>query len=108
MATNKKKLESADDGELLTKEDTRVKKPKRYWVIMHNDDYTTQDFVVYVLEQFFHKTGTEAQTLMMTVHLQGKASVGLYSKDVAETKAHHVMQYARENGMPLKLSTQPE
>lgn len=108
MPTKKKKLENADDGELLTKEDTRVKKPKRYWVIMHNDDYTTQDFVVHVLEQFFHKTGPEAQKLMMTVHVQGKASVGLYSKDVAETKAHHVMQYARENGMPLKLSTQPE
>lgn len=108
MATKKKKLENADDGELLTREDTRVKKPRRYWVIMHNDDYTTQDFVVYVLEQYFHKTGDEAQKLMMTVHLQGKASVGLYSKDVAETKAYHVMQYARENGMPLKLNTQPE
>jgi ATP-dependent Clp protease adaptor protein ClpS len=108
MSRKKKQLKSAEEGEVLTREDTRVKKPKRYWVIMHNDDYTTQDFVVHVLEQYFHKTGAEAQKLMLTVHLQGKASVGLYSRDIAETKAHHVMQYARENGMPLKLSTQPE
>ncbi len=108
MPTKKRNLEPLDDGEVLTKEDTRVKKPRRYWVIMHNDDYTTQDFVVHVLEQFFHKTGAEAQKLMMMVHLQGKANVGLYSKDIAETKAHHVMEYARENGMPLKLTTQAE
>ena len=97
-----------EDLEVFIRKGSRFQEPKRYWVIMHNDDYTTQDFVVHVLEQFFHKTGAEAQKLMMTVHLQGKASVGLYSKDVAETKAHHTMQYARENGMPLKLSTQPE
>lgn len=100
-------MKPMEEGEVLTRKDTRVKKPKRYWVIMHNDDYTTQDFVVHVLETYFHKTGAEAQKLMLTVHLQGKASVGLYSKDIAETKAHHVMQYARENGMPLKLTTEP-
>lgn len=108
MPTKKKKLESDSEGEVLTKEDVKVKKPRRYWVIIHNDDYTTQDFVVHVLEQFFHKTSADAQKLMMMVHVQGKANIGLYSKDVAETKAYHVMQYARENGMPLKLTTQPE
>lgn len=102
----KKQLQ--EEGDVLTREETEVKKPKRYWVIMHNDDYTSQEFVVHVLEFFFHKSPSEAQKLMMTVHLQGKASVGLYSKDVAESKAHQVMQYARENGMPLRLSTQAE
>ncbi len=58
---------------------------------------------MHVLETYFHKTGDEAQKLMLTVHLQGKASVGLYFKDIGETKAHHVMQYARENGMRLEV-----
>ena|SRR3989338_2332076 len=97
-----------EDFDVLTRKSTKLKEPKRYWVVMHNDDYTTQDFVIHVLEQFFHKNPAESQKLMMAVHLQGKASVALYSKDVAETKAHQVMQYARENGMPLKLSTQIE
>ncbi|MES2503801.1 MAG: ATP-dependent Clp protease adaptor ClpS [Myxococcota bacterium] len=97
-----------EEGDVLTRQDTEFKKPKRYFVIMHNDDYTTQEFVTHVLEFYFHKNPAEAQKLMMTVHLEGKATVGQYSKDVAETKAHQVMQYARENGMPLRLSTQAE
>ena len=97
-----------EDFEVLTRKQAKLKEPKRYWVIMHNDDYTTQDFVVHVLLQFFHKTQVEARKLMTAVHVKGKASVGLYSKDIAETKAQQVMQYARENGMPLKLSIQIE
>jgi ATP-dependent Clp protease adaptor protein ClpS len=102
----KKQLQ--EEGDVLTREDTQVKKPKRYWVIMHNDDYTSQEFVVHVLERFFNKPGSEAQRLMVQVHTQGNAAVGLYSKDLAETKISQVMAYARENGMPLKLSVQQE
>lgn len=97
-----------EDGDLLTKKETRLKKPRRYWVVMHNDDYTTQEFVVHILQHFFNKSDPEAQKLMLTIHQQGQASVGLYSKDLAETKANQVTYYARENGMPLKLSTEPE
>lgn len=82
--------------------------PKRYKVIFHNDDYTTQEFVIYVLERFFHKTGTEARHIMLTVHHKGAAVAGVYTKDVAETKAQQVMDAARENGMPLLLTTEPE
>ncbi|MBL4818765.1 MAG: ATP-dependent Clp protease adaptor ClpS [Deltaproteobacteria bacterium] len=102
----KKQLQ--EEGDTLTREETKIRKPKRYWVIMHNDDYTSQEFVTHVLEIYFHKPSPEAHRLMMEVHTKGKAGAGLYSKDMAETKASQVMQYARENGMPLKLSTQAE
>jgi ATP-dependent Clp protease adaptor protein ClpS len=82
--------------------------PRRYKVIFHNDDYTTQEFVVYVLERFFHKTETEARHIMLTVHHKGAAVAGVYTKDVAETKAQQVMDLAREDGMPLLLTTEPE
>lgn len=82
--------------------------PRRYKVIFHNDDYTTQEFVIHVLERFFHKTETEARHIMLTVHHKGAASAGVYTKDVAETKAQQVMDAARENGMPLLLTTEPE
>lgn len=82
--------------------------PRRFKVIFHNDDYTTQEFVVYVLMRFFHKTESEAQHVMLTVHHKGAATAGVYTKDVAETKAQQVMDLARENGMPLLITTEPE
>jgi ATP-dependent Clp protease adaptor protein ClpS len=82
--------------------------PRRYKVIFHNDDYTTQEFVIYVLERHFHKSETEARHIMLTVHHKGLAVAGVYTKDVAETKAQQVMDEARENGMPLLLTTEPE
>ncbi len=82
--------------------------PRRYKVIFHNDDYTTQEFVVYVLERYFHKSETEARHIMLTVHHKGAAVAGVYTKDVAETKAQQVMDAARANGMPLLLTTEPE
>ena len=82
--------------------------PRRFKVIFHNDDYTTQEFVVYVLMRFFNKSETEAQHIMLTVHHKGAAVAGVYTKDVAETKAQQVMDVARDNGMPLLLTTEPE
>lgn len=82
--------------------------PRRFKVVFHNDDYTTQEFVVYVLMRFFHKTDAEARHIMLTVHFKGAAVAGVYTKDVAETKAQQVMDLARENGMPLLLTTEPE
>jgi ATP-dependent Clp protease adaptor protein ClpS len=97
------------EGEDVELEDAPVSSiPRRYKVIFHNDDYTTQEFVVHVLERFFHKTETEARHIMLTVHHKGAAVAGVYTKDVAETKAQQVMDAARENGMPLLLTTEPE
>lgn len=82
--------------------------PRRFKVVFHNDDYTTQEFVVYVLMRFFHKNEAEARHIMLTVHFKGAAVAGVYTKDVAETKAQQVMDLAREHGMPLLLTTEPE
>jgi ATP-dependent Clp protease adaptor protein ClpS len=82
--------------------------PRRFKVIFHNDDYTTQEFVVYVLMRFFHKGEAEARHIMLTVHFKGAATAGVYTKDVAETKAQQVMDLAREHGMPLLITTEPE
>ena len=82
--------------------------PRRYKVLFHNDDYTTMEFVIEVLKRFFHKSDTEAVHIMLTVHKSGAAVAGVYTRDVAETKSTQVMDYARENGMPLLLTTEPE
>lgn len=97
------------ENEDIDVEDVPVSQtPRRYKVIFHNDDYTTQEFVVFVLQRFFHKTETEARHIMLTVHHKGAAVAGVYTKDVAETKAQQVMDAAQENGMPLLLTTEPE
>ena len=95
-----------DDVELEDKPISAT--PRRYKVIFHNDDYTTMEFVVDVLKRFFHKTDTEAAHIMLTVHKSGAAVAGVYTRDVAETKKAEVMDCARENGMPLLLTTEPE
>jgi ATP-dependent Clp protease adaptor protein ClpS len=98
-----------DEGDDVELEDKPISAtPRRYKVLFHNDDYTTMEFVVEVLKRFFHKTDTEAVHIMLTVHKSGAAVAGVYTRDVAETKSTQVMDYARENGMPLLLTTEPE
>ncbi len=100
---------SPDYGEDLELEDKPISAtPRRYKVIFHNDDYTTMEFVLEVLIRFFHKSETEATHIMLTVHKTGAAVAGVYTRDVAETKSTQVMDYARENAMPLLLTTEPE
>jgi ATP-dependent Clp protease adaptor protein ClpS len=94
--------------QILEKPDQKTTRPRLYVVVMHNDDYTTQEFVVYVLMHFFRKEPTEASQLMLKVHTSGKAKVGVYTKDIAETKQQQVIDYARENGHPLMLTVEPE
>ena len=101
------KKDSGDTG-TQTLERIKTKKPQLYRVIMHNDDYTTQEFVVFVLKQFFRKEDTEAQHLMLKVHMTGKAIVAVYTKDIAETKTNQVTDYSREHGQPLQLTLEPD
>lgn len=108
MAKKTDTLDPSQEGDVMTLERQKTKKPRRYVVIMHNDDYTTQEFVVYVLVRFFHKSADDANRLMVMVHTQGKALVGSYTRDIAETKVRLVTDYARENGMPLLLTAEPE
>ena len=89
-----------------TKQET--KKPELYRVLLLNDDYTTMDFVVEVLETIFHKQPAEAFRIMMMVHTQGKGLCGVYPFEVAETKVATVIERARESGFPLLATMEPE
>jgi ATP-dependent Clp protease adaptor protein ClpS len=82
--------------------------PRRYKVVFHNDDYTTMEFVVLALMQFFHKSESEATYIMLTVHKKGSGIAGVFTRDVAETKVQKVTEFARDHGMPLLVTAEPE
>jgi len=77
-------------------------------VILLNDDYTTMDFVIRVIQQIFHKAAAEATKIMMDVHKKGKGVVGVYSYDIARTKAVQVKQLAKEHEYPLECVIEKE
>ena len=82
--------------------------PPMYSVWLLNDDYTPMEFVVEVLQKFFHKDHSEALHIMLSVHHKGHAVVGVYTRDVAETKTEQTIDYARANGHPLRVTCEPE
>lgn len=86
----------------------KLQAPRKYKVVMHNDDYTTMEFVILVLQKYFSKSLPEAQAIMLEVHTRGFGICGIYTYEVAESKVAKVTKYARENGHPLKCSTEPE
>jgi ATP-dependent Clp protease adaptor protein ClpS len=89
---------------VLEKTKPKVKKPPLYKVILHNDDYTTMQFVVDILEGVFNKSPAEAFRIMMHVHTQGHGVCGSYSYEIAETKVSLVHDRAKESGFPLRAS----
>ncbi len=109
---SKRRKDNDDDGGLSTitrpKAKSKTKKPKLYKVILHNDDYTTMEFVVHILQKIFHKNHAEATHVMLTVHQKGQAVVGVYTYDIAETKVQQVVEQARESGFPLLCTMEPE
>lgn len=90
-----------DGGLAVLSAKPRLKRPPMYKVILLNDDYTPMDFVVEILEKFFSMSREKAVHIMLMVHESGKAVCGVYTRDIAETKAAQVNQYARENQHPL-------
>lgn len=78
-----------------------LKEPAKYKVVLHNDDYTSMDFVVDILMRIFYKNYEEAQRIMLQVHENGKAVCGIYSFEIAQTKAQQVKQLAKQSGFPL-------
>jgi len=94
----------------LTEETTKekLKMPPMFKVILHNDDYTTMEFVVYIIENVFHKSLEEAVNLMLKVHNEGLGVCGIYSAEIAETKVATVTHLAREQDFPLKCTMEEE
>ena len=86
----------------------RTAKPNLFKVVMHNDDYTTMDFVIDVLQSIFHKESAEATFLMLQIHRRGQALCGLYPFEIAETKVSKVHKQARVAGFPLRCTLEPE
>jgi ATP-dependent Clp protease adaptor protein ClpS len=95
-------------GEVRERTKLETKEPTLYKVILHNDNYTTMEFVVQVLEGIFHKSPAEAFRIMMHVHTDGQGLCGLYPFEIAETKVATVHDLARQEGFPLRASLEEE
>ena len=94
----------ATDTRTDTRTERRLKKPRMYKVLLHNDDYTTMEFVVYVLQGIFHHSATEATQIMLHVHKRGIGVAGVYVREVAETRVAQVEALARAREFPLRCS----
>jgi len=95
-----------NEGELATVVKTKIKPPSLYKVLLINDNFTPMDFVIYVLVNIFEKSYDESEKLMLTIHNQGKGIAGIYSFQVAETKADQVNQLAKQYGHPLDVKVE--
>lgn len=93
--------EDQDVGVVTQEADPELKRPPMFKVMLLNDDYTPMEFVVHILEAFFGMNREKATQIMLIVHTEGAAVVGIYPRDIAETKSEQVNQYAQENNHPL-------
>ena len=91
-----------------SRSEQRVERPRMWRVLLHNDDYTTQEFVVWVLESIFRKPRAEAFAIMLSVHQSGLGLAGIYTHDIAETKVKATKQLAEEHEFPLLVTMEPE
>jgi ATP-dependent Clp protease adaptor protein ClpS len=96
------------DGEVLTERDVKLEKPKLFKVILHNDDFTTMEFVVFVLQYVFNRDEAEAFTIMLKVHNEGIGIAGIYPYEIANMKAEKAMNLARAREYPLLCSVEEE
>ena len=104
----KNKFGSDNDLDLDTDNSVLTETPKLYKVLMHNDDYTPMDFVIFVLLKFFNKSESDAHKIMLDVHNKGVGLAGVYSFEVAESKVTQVNQFSKNNQHPLKTSFEEE
>ena len=94
--------ESRGETELLNRDEEKLKEPREYMVVLLNDNYTTREFVVEILQLVFHKNPQEAKRIMLNVHNKGRGMVGVYTWDIAHTKVNQVHAIARQYDYPLK------
>ena len=106
MSKNNQQHDEESGTTTITKK--KVQLPKKYKVLLHNDDYTTMEFVIYVLQSVFHKSINEAERIMIEVHRNGIGLCGIFTHEIAESKAKKVERMARENSHPLLCTYEPE
>ena len=99
---------SEGESDVAVEDEQKLSRPRRYKVLLLNDDYTTMEFVVQILTGVFHHTEEQAIEIMLHVHHNGVGLAGVYSLEVAETKVNKVTQMARENEFPLHCDMEPE
>ncbi len=112
LAGDKKDKEDQDGGDtgtdVIAKPRTKTKKPRLYKVLLLNDDYTPMDFVIFILEQYFNKSRSEATGIMLQVHRSGIGVCGVFTFEVAETKVSQVMNLAKQSEHPLQCTMEKE
>jgi ATP-dependent Clp protease adaptor protein ClpS len=96
------------DGDVLAESEQRLQKPPLFKVLLHNDNYTTMDFVVFILMHVFNRSETDAIAVMLQVHNQGIGIAGVYTHEIAETKVLRVAALAQENEYPLLCTLEEE
>ena len=106
MGDKRRKLDH--DEEIAVRDREATRRPRMYRVVLHNDDFTTMEFVVEILMEFFRKSRTEATQIMLHVHTKGKGVCGVFTREIAETKVMQVTERARENGHPLLCTMEPD
>ena len=89
---------------LLEREETVLKPPPMYKVVLLNDDFTPMDFVIFILQEYFHKDTETATRIMLKVHHEGKGVCGIFPRDIASTKVKQVLRHARQEGHPLQCT----
>ena len=108
MSSDKdKRPDKKEQSGVAVKERVRTKKPPMYKVLMHNDDYTTKEFVVRILQTVFHKSESQALRIMNHVHNNGIGVAGIYTMEVAETKVQKTLSLAQAYEYPLQCSMEP-
>jgi len=100
------KRQREEQGDTQTRE--KVEKPPKYRVLIHNDDYTTMEFVIYVLQFVFKHSPAAAARIMLQCHREGVGVAGVFTREVAESRVNQTMELARENGHPLQCTMEPE
>ena len=96
------------NSKVIERTKIKIKEPKKYKVIMHNDDFTTMEFVIAILNIIFNKDFDEANRIMMEVHKSGNGIAGIYPYDIAISKANKAMTMAKEEGFPFKLTVEED
>jgi len=104
----KRRNQEQGDTAVVTEDQVKTEKPRLWKVILHNDDYTTMEFVIQVLTEVFNKTGPEAADLMLQVHTRGACLAGVYTFEIAETKEHRVKEMAEAAEFPFLCTKEPE